>query len=296
MLEIVGLKKAFGRLEVLKGIDLSVRRNGIFAILGPNGSGKTTLIKSVLGLVIPDDGDIRLNGKSVIGEWKYRNDVNYLPQIADFPSNLKVDELFGMIKNLRPKDANDTPLIEAFGLEPFMQKRLGHLSGGTKQKVNIALTFMFDSELIILDEPTAGLDPISLIHLKELIRAEKERGKTILITSHIMSFVEEITDEIVFLLEGVIHFEGPVEKLKSETGSPRCPAACVPIEGKTSSWIVDGLARPKSPFGRAQPVTTSTTRIAHAIFVKKPCRDRISCRNNAGLPEPSASTIRISAS
>nr|AWJ66309.1 nitrous oxide reductase maturation protein [uncultured bacterium] len=217
MIEIKELYKKFGKVEVLKGINLQINEGGIFAILGPNGSGKTTLIKSILGMVIPDKGAIDIDGKNVLKAWRYRNDINYLCQIADFPTNLTVSELIGMIKNLRPKPADDQKLIDLFGLEPFLEKKLGHLSGGTKQKVNIVLTLMFESDLVILDEPTSGLDPISLIHLKGLIREEKEKGRTILITSHIMSFVEEIADEIVFLLEGKIYFRGTIQKIKEHT-------------------------------------------------------------------------------
>lgn len=218
MIQISSLNKKFGKLTVLNGLDLEIDSGGIFAILGPNGSGKTTLIKSVLGMVIPDKGEIKLNGESVLNNWKYRNEINYLPQIANFPANLTVKELIKMVKNLRPKNASDNALIELFGLEPFLDKKLGNLSGGTKQKVNILLTFMFESDLIILDEPTTGLDPISLIHLKEIINKEKEGGKTILITTHIMSFVEEIADEIVFLLDGKIYFKGTSAALKEQTG------------------------------------------------------------------------------
>ena len=99
----------------------------------------------------------------------------------------------------------------------FLDKKLSTLSGGTKQKVNIVLTFMFDSPLIILDEPTTGLDPWALIRLKELIQKEKANGKTILITSHIMQFVEEIANEIVYLLEGEIYFKGSIGKLLDQT-------------------------------------------------------------------------------
>jgi Cu-processing system ATP-binding protein len=143
-----------------------------------------------------------------------------LPQIANFPSNLRVKELIKMIKDLRKNTAVDLQLIELFKLQPFLNKKLGNLSGGTKQKVNLVLTFMFDSPLIILDEPTTGLDPISLIRLKDLIQAEKKKGKTILITSHIMSFVEEVSDEIVFLLEGEIYFKGTISELKRKTKEP----------------------------------------------------------------------------
>ncbi|MGI9531172.1 ABC transporter ATP-binding protein [Lutimonas sp.] len=217
MIEIKSLNKRFGKLKVLEGLDLSIDSGGIFAVLGPNGSGKTTLIKSILGMVIPDQGDIKIAGSSVLKQSDYRNNINYLPQIANFPANLTVRELIKMVKNLRPKEANDQRLIEHFGLEAFLDKKLGNLSGGTKQKVNIVLTFMFESDLIILDEPTTGLDPISLIHLKELIHVEKEKGRTILITTHIMSFVEEIADEIVFLLDGEIYFKGSSKELKKRT-------------------------------------------------------------------------------
>lgn len=218
MIEIRSLSKKFGKLTVLDGLDLTIGKEGIFAILGPNGSGKTTLIKSVLGMVIPDKGDIKLEDESILGKWSYRNKINYLPQIANFPANLTVKELIEMVKNLRPKEAHDNDLIHLFDIAPFLDKKLGNLSGGTKQKVNIILTFMFESELIILDEPTTGLDPISLIHLKEIIRGEKEKGKTILITTHIMSFVEEVADEIVFLLDGKIYFKGSSTVLKEQTG------------------------------------------------------------------------------
>ncbi|MCK0131528.1 ABC transporter ATP-binding protein [Flavobacteriaceae bacterium F08102] len=221
MIEIKNLHKKFGKVEVLKDLNLSISSkatNGaIFAVLGPNGSGKTTLIKSILGMVIPNQGQIEINGQSVLKKYHYRNDINYLPQIANFPSNLSVKELIKMVKNLRPKPASDKNFIQLFGLEPFLDKKLGNLSGGTKQKVNILLTFMFDCELIILDEPTTGLDPLSLINLKKIIIAEKQKGKTILITSHIMSFVEEMADEIVFLLDGKIYFKGTLDAIKKET-------------------------------------------------------------------------------
>ena len=220
MVTIENLHKKFGKNEVLSGVDLNISEGGIFAVLGPNGSGKTTLIKSVLGMVIPDKGNITVLGENIKKNSDYRHKIDYLPQIANFPSNLKVKELIKMIKDLRKPTDEDQRLIDLFKLEPFLDKKLGNLSGGTKQKVNLVLTFMFDSPLIILDEPTTGLDPISLIRLKDLIKAEKAKGKTVLITSHIMSFVEEISDEIVFILEGKIYFKGSIQKLKTKTNQP----------------------------------------------------------------------------
>lgn len=220
MVTIENLHKKFGKNQVLSGVNLSITNGGIFAVLGPNGSGKTTLIKSVLGMVIPDKGTITVLGNSIKKNSDYRHKIDYLPQIANFPSNLRVKELIKMIKDLRKPTNEDERLIKLFKLEPFLNKKLGNLSGGTKQKVNLVLTFMFDSPLIILDEPTTGLDPISLIRLKDLIQAEKAKGKTIIVTSHIMSFVEEISDEIVFILEGEIYFKGSITELKNKTNQP----------------------------------------------------------------------------
>ncbi len=220
MVSINNLHKKFGKNQVLSGLELTINEGGIFAVLGPNGSGKTTLIKSILGMVIPNKGDISVLGENIKKNSDYRHKIDYLPQIANFPSNLKVKELIKMIKDLRQNTSEDKQLIKLFKLEAFLDKKLGNLSGGTKQKVNIVLTFMFDSPLIILDEPTTGLDPISLIRLKDLIQKEKAKGKTILITSHIMSFVEEVSDEIVFLLEGKIYFKGTIQDLKTKTNQP----------------------------------------------------------------------------
>lgn len=220
MVSIQNLHKKFGKNQVLTGVDLEIKEGGIFAVLGPNGSGKTTLIKSILGMVIPNKGTITVHNQNIKNNSDYRYKIDYLPQIANFPSNLKVKELIKMIKDLRGKTSDDERLIELFKLHSFLDKKLGTLSGGTKQKVNLVLTFMFNSQLIILDEPTSGLDPISMIRLKDLIQAEKDKGKTILITSHIMSFVEEVSDEIVFLLEGKIYFKGTVSELKTKTNQP----------------------------------------------------------------------------
>jgi Cu-processing system ATP-binding protein len=229
MVSINNLHKKFGNNVVLDGVDLDINEGGIFAILGPNGSGKTTLIKSILGMVIPNKGTINVLGHDIKKNSFYRNEIDYLPQIANFPNNLKVKELISMIKDLRGNHTKDEELIKLFKVEPFLNKKLGNLSGGTKQKVNIILTFMFNSPLIILDEPTSGLDPISLIRLKQLIDQEKANGKTILITSHIMSFVEEVSDEIVFLLEGKIYFKGSISELKNKTKQPNFEHAIASI-------------------------------------------------------------------
>ena len=217
MIEFKDVHKKYGKLEVLKGVSFNIKDVGIIAILGPNGSGKTTSMKSFLGMVVPTKGDILFNGKSIKNQWAYREQISYLPQIANFPNNLKVKELIAMIKNIKKLPCKDQELIELFGLQKHLNKSLGNLSGGTKQKVNLVLTFMVDVPYLVLDEPTSGLDPIAILALKKLILREKEKGKTILITSHILSFIEELSDEILFILEGNIYFRGTPQELLTTT-------------------------------------------------------------------------------
>jgi len=225
MVKIENLHKRFGKLQVLDDLCLEIEGGGIFSVLGPNGSGKTTLIKSILGMVVPDEGAISIDGRSVLGRWKYRDNISYLPQIAHFPANLTVTELLRMVRDLRPRQSRHEDLIALFELKPFLGKKLGNLSGGTKQKVNLVLAFMFESDLVLLDEPTSGLDPISLIHLRQWLQTERARGRTIIVTTHIMSFAEEISDQIIFVLDGKIHFKGTVTLIREQTDQPNLESA-----------------------------------------------------------------------
>jgi Cu-processing system ATP-binding protein len=207
------LYKAFGRNQVLSGADLEMREGRITAVLGPNGSGKTTLIKCMLGMVLPQKGETSIHGKNIGKDYLYRRDIGYLPQIARFPENLKVKELIAMVGDLRNQPASPDEMIALFGIQPHLNKPLRHLSGGTRQKVNILLAFMFDARYYILDEPTVGLDPLALIRFKDLLIREKQQGKAILMTTHMVSLVEEMADEVVFLLEGKVYFRGGVKEL-----------------------------------------------------------------------------------
>ena len=219
MIKISGLQKRFGRLEVLKNLDAEIQENKITAIVGHNGSGKTTLIKCLLGLDNYDSGDITIGDFELNGDWGYRNQIGYMPQIARFPENLTASEVITMISDLRAGSVTQAEyLINYFRLSDEMKKPLKILSGGTRQKVNAIVALMFDPEILILDEATAGLDPISSSLLKDKILAEKDAGKTIVITSHIMSEIQELADTILYLLDGKIFFDGPVDELIKQTG------------------------------------------------------------------------------
>ena len=219
MIEIKGLHKYYGKHHVLKDINLDIREPGIYAILGPNGSGKSTLLKSIIGLVNPRSGDISIHGESVAGTHAYRKEISYLPQIAKFPDNLRVYELIRLIKDIRNEDADESELVKLFQVEPDMRKRLRNLSGGTRQKVNMILGFLFDTPYLILDEPTISLDPVSLAKFRKTISNKKEQGKIIIYTTHIMNLVEELSDHIILLMEGRIIFKGGLKDIYAETGT-----------------------------------------------------------------------------
>ena len=236
MIQITDLSKRFGALDVLSSVDLVVRSGRVIAIVGPNGAGKTTLIKSVLGLTRPDTGYILLDGVNVIGGDAYRSRIGYMPQIARFPENLTGAELIAMLKDLRGPGAQlDTELIDCFALEEALQKPLRVLSGGTRQKVNAAMAFLFSPELLILDEPTAGLDPLSSSILKDKILAERGAGKTVMVTSHIMNELEELAEDVVFMLEGRAAFVGTLDELKRITSQITLERAVATM--MTRGWV-----------------------------------------------------------
>lgn len=220
MISIRGLRKQYGRVTVLSGLDLDISAGSVTAILGPNGAGKTTLIKSCLGLVHPDGGDILINGTCVNGDAGYRRDIGYMPQIPRYPENLTVREILAMIRDLRGEvpTVPDTELIDVFGLEAQMDKPFRALSGGNRQRVSASIAFMFGPGILFLDEPTAGLDPVASSTLKDRIRQEKEKGRTIILTSHVMSEIEELADVVVYLLDGRIDFQRSVRELMDGTG------------------------------------------------------------------------------
>ncbi|MCC5914718.1 MAG: ABC transporter ATP-binding protein [Balneolaceae bacterium] len=226
MIEISNLQKSFGSLEVLKGIDLAIPKGQATGIVGPNGAGKTTLIKTILGLVKQDGGSIRFNGKELDGDWLYRRDIGYMPQVARYPENMKVSELIEFMKGLRDQEAiYEQELITQFSLDSELDKPLRTLSGGNRQKVGATLAMMFNPPILFFDEPTAGLDPRSSHRFKERVAKEKENGKTVIITSHIMSELEQLTDHVIFLLDGRIRFNGAMKQLLTESGEERLESA-----------------------------------------------------------------------
>jgi Cu-processing system ATP-binding protein len=225
VISLTSVRKRFGPLEVLRDVSLSVRPGAVTALVGPNASGKTTLIKIVLGLTRPDGGIVRVNGVEADASGDYRRALGYMPQAARFPENLRVRDVLELVTALRPGSERDEELIGSFGLASEMNKRVGTLSGGTRQKVNAAIAFLFEPALLILDEPTAGLDPVASGILKDKIRRARASGRTVLITSHVMTELEELADDVAFLCDGTLRFAGTVPELLANTKEQRLEAA-----------------------------------------------------------------------
>jgi Cu-processing system ATP-binding protein len=222
MISFRNTSKKFGKLRALDNVNLDVHVAKSYALAGPNGSGKTTLIKCLLGLVVPSSGEILFDGKSISNDWKYREKIGYMPQMGRYPENISIGQLIDMMKNIRPKqDKIDEELIDAFKLYKIYDKKIHSLSGGTRQKVSAALAFLFSPPVLILDEPTAGLDPVSAEILKEKILQEKVKGKLLLITSHILNDLDELATDIVYIFEGKLHYNNTIEALKEETNEKR---------------------------------------------------------------------------
>jgi Cu-processing system ATP-binding protein len=218
MIKINQLNKRFGKLQVLKDIDLEMQDGNVYAIVGPNASGKTTLIKSILGLVKPDSGTIDIQGERVNGNYGYRKYLGYMPQTAHFPENLTAKEILHLVRDLRGNpEQTDQELMQKFKIDKELNKPLKNLSGGTRQKISAIIAFLFNPQTLILDEPTAGLDPISSSILKDKIITDSKAGKTFILTSHIMNEVEELANHIIFLLDGKIHFKGSVDMFQKHT-------------------------------------------------------------------------------
>ncbi|MBL7720971.1 MAG: ABC transporter ATP-binding protein [Chitinophagaceae bacterium] len=242
MISIEHISKRFRKLQVLDDINANMEKGQVISLIGPNGSGKTTLIKSILGMVRPDKGKITVDGHVISGDHSYRANIGYMPQIGRYPDNMRIGQLFRMIENIRGVAANkhDETLIRQFELEKIYDKPMRTLSGGTRQKVSAALAFLFDPAILILDEPTAGLDPLSSELLKDKIIAEKKKNKLILITSHILSDLDELTTHVMYLQEGKLQFFKDMQTLQEETGELRLGKAIARImkgEKLTNEWI-----------------------------------------------------------
>lgn len=218
MIVLSDVTKNYGKFKALNGVSVSLDRGECIALIGPNGSGKSTLMKSLLGLVKINQGTMKLDGMSIVEQWKYREKIGYMPQNGRYPDHMTVHQVIEMMIDLRGVAAKDQSLLDRFHVHDFYEKTMSALSGGMRQKVNACLAFLFDPEVYFLDEPTAGLDPVSVEILKRKILEERRKGKLIIITSHVISDLEELITRVIYMQDGQIHFSKTKEELLDSTG------------------------------------------------------------------------------
>lgn len=236
VIEGIGVTKRYGRVPVLRGIDFAVKAGRVTAILGPNGAGKSTLIRMLLGLARPDEGSVAVAGTAVGDDPGYRAAIGYMPQHPHFPENLTGREVVRLLRELRRHSVpEDDELFEAFALPAELDKPVRNLSGGTKQKLNAALAFMFRPRILLLDEPTAGLDPVASGVLKARILGARQAGVTVLVVSHVLSELEDLVDDVIFLLEGRVEFQGSLRRLEEITGESRLEPAVARLMQRKAS-------------------------------------------------------------
>ncbi len=224
--------KKFGKLVALNNVSATCNNGECIALIGPNGSGKTTLVKCILGMVVPDSGFITFNDKNILHDWLYREHIGYMPQIGRYPENMTIGQILNMMKDIRRtkhSDQFDEDLINAFKIPDLLGKRMRTLSGGTTQKVSASLAFLFNPDVLILDEPTAGLDPLASEILKEKIISEKKKGKLVIITSHILSELDDLVTQVIYMQDGNLLFHKSIDLLRKDTGEEKLSKAIATV-------------------------------------------------------------------
>lgn len=220
-IEVIGLRKTYRRAfrrqghEALRGVDLSVPQGSAFGLIGPNGAGKTTFIKSILGIVQPSEGAVKVLGGSP-EDPRIRARIGYLPERLHLPGSWSSPAFLATVarlKGLTPDKAANLRLLERVGLADALGRRIGGYSKGMRQRLGLAAALLGNPELLILDEPTDGIDPIGRVEVRRILQEEVQRGTTLFLNSHLLAETERVCDRIAILAEGKVLREGRLEEL-----------------------------------------------------------------------------------
>ena len=217
MLQITNLTKQFKKIKAVDNISLKVQKGDIYGFLGPNGAGKTTSIRMIMGIIKPDNGTIKLNGSDI--NTINRKKLGYLPEDRGLYQKQNLSEIlyyFGCLKGLDKKESKNRAnlWLERFSLDDQKGRKIEELSKGNQQKIQFIIALLHDPQLIILDEPFTGLDPVNQILLKEVIKEKQEEGKTIIFSTHQMEQVERLCNNICLINKGHILLEGPLSEIR----------------------------------------------------------------------------------
>lgn len=242
-IETVDLVKCYGDQVAVNKLNLQVEKGTIHGFLGPNGAGKTTTLKVLMGLLWPDEGSVFLLGNEIQkGNSRVRLRIGYMPELPRFPDNLKAWELLDVYSQMYgvPKDIRRTKideLLSMVGLEEHKHKRIGAYSKGMRQKLGIAQSLISDPELVILDEPDAGLDPVSRVEIRKLIKQISTEGVTIFLSSHLLEEVEHVCSHVSVIDQGVLLESGPLKTLSQKLRKKVILVELVAIPEKLRSSI-----------------------------------------------------------
>ena len=210
LVECKGLKKSYGKIPVIKELDLSLERGRIIGILGPNGSGKTTLIKILAGILNKNDGEVTISGKSIGIETK--KIVSYLPERTYFSPNMRVKDTINFFEDFRRDRAEQ--MLESLNISK--NSKIKQLSKGTREKVQLVLVMSREAEVYLLDEPMGGVDPAARDYILKTILTNYNENASVIITTHLISDVEKVLDDVVFIKNGEIVFHKDVDVIREE--------------------------------------------------------------------------------
>jgi ABC-2 type transport system ATP-binding protein len=247
MIDVTDLSKSYGPIEALRGVSFHVDAGEIIGLLGPNGAGKTTMMKILTGYLQPTDGTATVDGLDVLTQaLEVQKRIGYLPENAPLYPELSVQAYLRMIAELRQIPEEEQPLrlteaIRGAGLEEYLTRPIGHLSKGYRQRVGLAQAILHRPKLLILDEPTIGLDPTQIVEVRHLIRRLAEQS-TILLSTHILSEVEAVCDRVIILINGEIRADAHLSDLEASTDAilvlaeeaPNARAALAALDGVRS--------------------------------------------------------------
>ena len=222
MLVLEGLRKQFDGAYAVNNVSFKVDKGDVYGFLGPNGAGKTTTIRMIMGIIHPDNGSIDLNGNDInaLG----RQNLGYLPEDRGLYQKQRIEEIlhyFGSLRGLQKLDAKkkSSMWLDRFGLSDQGDRKVEELSKGNQQKIQFILSLLHDPDLIILDEPFTGLDPLNQILLKEIIQEKQDEGKTIIFSTHQMEQVERLCNNICLIDRGSIVVEGSLKEIRKKHSS-----------------------------------------------------------------------------
>lgn len=216
-IKIQNLIKKYGHQFALDDVSFSIEKGEVVGLLGPNGAGKSTLMKSVTGAILPNSGEIEIDGFSVLKKpLETKRKIGFLPENNPLYYEMYVKEYLQFVANMRKENSQRIEeVIQKVGLTPESHKKIGQLSKGFKQRVGLAQAILSNPEILILDEPTNGLDPNQILEIREVIR-EIGKSKTVILSTHIMQEVEALCSRVILLNKGKVISDSPIEEFKGQ--------------------------------------------------------------------------------